>query len=101
MLSPRWPWILSAVVHFGFTAPLPAQQDGGGDWAQFRGPGGKGTTAQALPINWGPNKSIAWKIKLPGAGYSSPVVFGNRIYLTTYSGFLEPGKRGDMKDLKR
>ncbi len=71
------------------------------DWPQFRGPLGMGASEDsALPVKWGPKENIAWKIDLPAPGVSAPVVAGQRIYLTCYSGFA-PGKGGgNMDDLK-
>jgi outer membrane protein assembly factor BamB len=72
------------------------------DWPQFRGPTGQGiSTDKGVPLNWGPDKNITWKVTLPGSGTSSPIVVGDRIFLTCYSGFREPGKPGRMDDLKR
>ncbi len=67
------------------------------DWPQFRGPGGQGTSAQmGLPLEWSAQKNIVWKTKLPGAGASSPVTTGGRVFVTCYSGYgldsKEPGK---------
>ena len=55
-----------------------------GDWPQFRGPGADGhAPSPATPMEWSDSKNVVWKIALPGLGWSSPVVSGNRIYLTT------------------
>lgn len=71
------------------------------DWPRFRGPTGMGIgTGKDLPTTWGPKENIVWKTTLVGAGTSSPVVQGDRIYLTSYSGFNVPGKRGEMDSLK-
>ncbi|WP_233199134.1 MULTISPECIES: PQQ-binding-like beta-propeller repeat protein [Pirellulaceae] len=54
------------------------------DWFQFRGPTGEGIAANVtLPTEWGPEKNIAWRQEVPGLGWSSPVVSGDRIFLTT------------------
>jgi outer membrane protein assembly factor BamB len=54
------------------------------DWPQFRGPNGDGVSpASAAPLNWSASDHIAWKQKIPGVGWSSPVLFDDRIYLTT------------------
>ncbi|HXT31170.1 MAG TPA: PQQ-binding-like beta-propeller repeat protein, partial [Vicinamibacterales bacterium] len=54
------------------------------DWPQFRGPGGQGhSTEQGLPIEWSETKNVAWKTAVPGRGWSSPVVAGGRVWLTT------------------
>ena len=52
------------------------------EWARFRGPNGSGvSTTTGLPTEFGPETNVIWKTELP-KGYSSPIVFGNRIYLT-------------------
>ncbi|QDU76782.1 Outer membrane protein assembly factor BamB precursor [Bremerella volcania] len=54
------------------------------NWHQFRGPTGQGIAeGVTLPTEWGPDKNIAWKQEVPGLGWSSPVVAGDRIFLTT------------------
>ena len=54
------------------------------DWPQFRGPTGQGLAASANPpTEWGPDANVAWKADVPGAGWSSPVVAGGRVFLTT------------------
>ncbi|MEI7733773.1 MAG: PQQ-binding-like beta-propeller repeat protein, partial [Verrucomicrobiota bacterium] len=59
-------------------ATLPAA-----DWPCWRGPDGLGvSTEKSLPVQWGKDKNIAWKTALPGKGASSPVIVGNRVYLT-------------------
>jgi outer membrane protein assembly factor BamB len=69
-------------------------------WAQFRGPGGRGTSADAVPVTWSKTENLAWKTELPGAGTSSPIVLGSKIFLTCYSGFNVPGNPGQMEQLK-
>jgi len=73
------------------------------DWPQFRGPTAQGVSTQkGLPTSWSESKNIVWKVDLPGSGTSSPIVFGERIYLTAYSGYLEGGRPGgNMDNLKR
>ncbi|MES2506029.1 MAG: PQQ-binding-like beta-propeller repeat protein [Verrucomicrobiota bacterium] len=56
------------------------------DWPEFRGPTHQGQTlTKGLPTEWSPsvNKNILWKAPVPGVGWSSPVVIGDRVYLTT------------------
>ena len=54
------------------------------DWPQFRGPGGQGlSTERGLPLEWSESKNVAWKVPVPGRGWSSPVVAGGRVWLTT------------------
>jgi outer membrane protein assembly factor BamB len=73
------------------------------DWTQFRGPGGLGTSPdRGVPLNWNQNENILWKTDLPGAGTSSPVFLGDKIFLTAYSGYNVPGQpQGSQNDLKR
>ncbi|MEX0587101.1 MAG: PQQ-binding-like beta-propeller repeat protein, partial [Pirellulales bacterium] len=57
---------------------------------------------KGLPRTWSDGKNIVWKTPLPGAGASSPVAFGDRIYLTCYSGYgVSRQSRGDYENLKR
>jgi len=54
------------------------------DWPQFRGPTGQGVSdEQGLPLTWSETKNVRWKVAIPGRGWSSPVVQGDRIWLTT------------------
>lgn len=58
------------------------------DWSQFRGPSGNGIShSTGLPTEWSAEKNIIWKTKLPGHGSSSPVLFGDQIFLTAYTGY--------------
>ena len=56
-----------------------------GDWLQFRGPNAAGVAASDAPVEIGPGKNLLWKTSLP-PGHSSPVIAGDRIYLTTVEG---------------
>lgn len=73
------------------------------DWPQFRGPRGLGSSPeQNLPVQWSSDEKIAWKTKLPGLGTSSPIVVGDRVYLTCYAGYAESIENpGSMNDLVR
>ena len=54
------------------------------EWPQFRGPTGQGhSTESGLPIQWSETTNVVWKTPVPGRGWSSPVVGGGRIWLTT------------------
>ncbi|MEX2186515.1 MAG: PQQ-binding-like beta-propeller repeat protein [Pirellulales bacterium] len=71
-----------------------------GDWTQFRGPGGSGIAeSNSLPTTWSADENVLWKTDLPGAGASSPILIGDRIYLTCYTGYSE--NRGDIAKLTR
>lgn len=54
------------------------------DWPEFRGPGGQGHSVErGLPLQWGEGKNVAWKTPVAGLGWSSPVVAGGRVWMTT------------------
>src|SRR5262249_31404406 len=72
------------------------------DWLGFRGPGGAGvSTERGLPVKWSASENVVWKTKLPGPGLSSPVVTGDRVFLTCYTGYGVGKGDGDLKDLRR
>lgn len=61
------------------------------DWPAFRGPSGTGISDETeAPLHWSAEQNVAWKAPLPGPGDSSPVVSGNRVFVTCAS---ESGKR--------
>ena len=54
------------------------------DWPQFRGPTGQGVSDEHnLPLTWSETQNVRWKTAIPGRGWSSPVIQGERIWLTT------------------
>src|SRR5688500_14898100 len=61
------------------------------DWPAWRGPHGTGVSAERnLPTAWGPKQNIRWKVALPAPGNSTPIIAGDRVFLTQA---LEGGKR--------
>jgi outer membrane protein assembly factor BamB len=56
----------------------------GEDWPQFRGPTGQGISAETgLAVEWDATKNVRWRLPVPGKGWSSPIVWRGRVYLTT------------------
>jgi outer membrane protein assembly factor BamB len=54
------------------------------EWPQFRGPTGQGISAATnVPIEWSATQQVAWKVEIPGRGWSSPVLSKGRLYLTS------------------
>jgi outer membrane protein assembly factor BamB len=54
------------------------------DWPQFRGPTGQGhSTERGVPIEWSESRNVMWRTPVPGRGWSSPVVAGGRVWVTT------------------
>jgi hypothetical protein len=61
-------------------APLLAAEN----WPEFRGPAGDGhSDAKGLPLEFGEDKNVKWKTAIHGKGWSSPVIWGSQIWLTT------------------
>ena len=81
-----------------FAAHSPAA-----DWASFRGPGSSGISDEKdLPTKWSATENLAWKTDLPGPGSSSPIVWGDRVFVTCYTGYgLDENSPGDQANLKR
>ena len=66
-------------------------------WPQFRGPGSMGIAESAqLPTEWSTTKNVRWKTAIPGHGWSSPIVWGDRIFVTSVvpSGATEAPQKG-------
>jgi outer membrane protein assembly factor BamB len=54
------------------------------DWPEFRGPTGQGhSDERGLPLTWSETKNVRWKTAIPGRGWSSPAIQGERVWLTT------------------
>jgi len=64
-------------------------------WPQWRGPSGQGISEEKnLPAEWTATKNIKWKTAIPGRGHSSPIVWGERIFVTTaIEGDVVPGHK--------
>lgn len=62
---------------------LPPPATASADWPQFRGPDGQGhANARGLALTWSEQENISWKVEVPGLGWSSPAIQGQRIWLT-------------------
>ena len=72
---------LAVTAALASLAPVVARAE---DWPQFRGPGGQGASVETgLPLQWSESRNVKWKAPVPGRGWSSPVVAGDRVWLTT------------------
>jgi len=70
---------LPCILPLLFAVPAVAE-----DWPCWRGPTRQGiSTEQGLPIRWTATENVAWKTAIPGEGWSSPIVFGDRVFVTT------------------
>jgi outer membrane protein assembly factor BamB len=66
----------------GFVPAAPAPVDT--TWPQFRGPAGRGiSTIDTLPTKWSTTINVSWKAEVPGRGWSSPIVWGDQVILTS------------------
>lgn len=84
-MSPSFCFLRAGVLVAAASLPTPVPLSAGpSNWPQFRGPDGVGTVRNATaPYEWGENQNLLWKTPLPGQGWSSPVVRGDQIWLTT------------------
>jgi outer membrane protein assembly factor BamB len=77
-LSTSVPIVLALLIEL---TPLTAGVE---DWPQFRGPTGQGHSAEhGLAFEWSESRNVIWKTPVPGLGWSSPVVAGGRVWVTT------------------
>ncbi|HLJ11643.1 MAG TPA: PQQ-binding-like beta-propeller repeat protein [Planctomycetaceae bacterium] len=88
--------LLSPVVFALLVVPAFA-----GDWPQFRGENGAAISDDpAFPEKWDAENNLVWKAKLPAPGASSPIVWKDRVYITSYSGYgasaQDPGRPSDL-----
>ncbi len=75
-------FLLTAFAVAAIAAPASAD-----NWPQWRGPKNDGHSAeQGIPTEWGPDKNIVWKLKMPGQGSSTPAIWGKQIFITSADG---------------
>ena len=72
--------VLCAAWLAASSGPIAAQVDA---WFQWRGPFNTGMAAGDAPLRWSDAGGVTWKVSIPGRGHSTPVVAGNRLFLTT------------------
>ena len=67
------------------------------DWPQWRGPGGQGhAESTQLPAEWSEGQNVTWRTDLPGRGWSSPVIAGNQVWVTT--AYETPATEAEKKE---
>ncbi len=82
-----WLLILESSTAQTSSPPKASASVRGADWPEFRGPTGQGiSVASHVPIHWTSSSNIAWRAEVPGVGWSSPVLAGGRLFLTTAVG---------------
>src|ERR1700722_12272179 len=71
--------IAAPVASLSFTSVAAAE-----NWPTWRGPRLDGSSLEkGLPLKWSETENIAWKTPIPGVGYSSPIVYGDRVFVTS------------------
>ncbi|HEV3144110.1 MAG TPA: PQQ-binding-like beta-propeller repeat protein [Gemmataceae bacterium] len=79
--------VLSLAFVFLILVPAAAfsgEPAGPAYWPQWRGPSGQGYCDDTrVPLEWSESKNLLWKTKLPGAGHSTPIIWGDRLFLTS------------------
>ncbi|MEM9481128.1 MAG: PQQ-binding-like beta-propeller repeat protein [Verrucomicrobiota bacterium] len=107
------PVLVGCVFHFfvwSASGENEAKTESSGNWRSFRGGGDGNADGRNLPRKWSPEEGIAWKVDLEGFGQSSPVVWGDTVYVTSTGGdnkeklFVEAfetksGERSWLKEL--
>jgi outer membrane protein assembly factor BamB len=90
----------AALSALGLAAALlggPARAE---NWPQFRGPESSGVSQEErVPLEWSSTRNVRWKVEIPGLGWSSPVVWGDRVFVTTAVGSAEAEKEPPKKGL--
>ena len=77
-LQSRWSFVTCCLLGSALVSGAEAQE-----WTRFRGPNGSGvSTAATVPVRW-TAQDCNWKIELPGVGHSSPVLWGERLFVTS------------------
>lgn len=90
--------LVLALIYSAFHVPTSAFS---ADWPEFRGPTRDGhSEATGLPLEWSSEKNVVWKSALPGKAWSSPIVVGDRIYLTNAVAVKDEADPHDARSLR-
>ena len=85
-----------------FLACLLARLVFAGNWPQWRGPHGTGIADETnLPLHWSTNENVRWRVPLPEPGNSTPVIWGNRVFVTQALGGKRAGSPGESASSRR
>jgi outer membrane protein assembly factor BamB len=77
-------WLILTLASTLFSSTLFSSAALAEDWPQFRGPGGQGRSSEVgLPLKWTDTENVAWKAEVPGESWSSPIVWGDCVFVTT------------------
>ncbi|MCD8535812.1 MAG: hypothetical protein LR011_13925, partial [Verrucomicrobia bacterium] len=82
--SPGCPRLLQWMIYCTTTLATMVASMGDENWPTWRGPGSNGVAPDSNPpVEWSEEQNIRWKTPIPGEGHSSPIVWGDRIFLMT------------------
>ena len=89
---------LSLVILASVSLAADGPAGNGSNWPRWRGAEGSGVSTESnLPSEWSDSKNILWKTPIPGRGHSSPIIWNNRIFLTTsIEGPVVPGAKAPV-----
>lgn len=85
-------WVFCSAVIPGLQGCAQKKSEGkevsaqgvGEEWPGWRGPRGDGTSLETgIPVRWNKSENIHWKVAIPGKGHSSPIIWGDRVFVTT------------------
>lgn len=80
--APPWHPLAGILLATLLAAPSLAEKSLAENWPQWRGPHGDGSSATATPpLRWGEDTNVLWKVELPGRGSSTPIIWGDRLFL--------------------
>ena len=91
-MQKRQGWKLAALAGLMFlmtilvsplTNPAASGIETEASWPRWRGPQDNGVAATDAPLQWGTTKNVKWKRAIPGKGHSTPIIWGDKIFLTT------------------
>ena len=91
MLYPRIRFTAAALALI--SAAALAAQPSTSNWPHWRGPSHTGVANGNVPLTWSDTQNVKWKIEIPGRGFSTPVAWGNRLFLTTA---IPTGKKSEQ-----
>ncbi len=86
----KWMLIASACLMFllailvsPLTKPVASGTETETSWPRWRGPQDNGVAASDAPLQWDTSGNVKWKKTIPGKGHSTPIIWGDKIFLTT------------------
>jgi outer membrane protein assembly factor BamB len=74
---------VTALIGLAGTAALAQRGAQAADWRQWRGPANTGMAPGDAPLRWDDATNVEWKVEIPGRGFSTPIIVGNRLFVTT------------------